>query len=211
MDMSANFETCKKCWEKGEYIENLHYLVNKEEEGKYIEECFRRENVEDRKMLVIQEGKRKREEPEKRTYRFDLAISESTNERFTEFNWKQLVKDRKRDEDGTKSNEDDDSGGIFDSQMAKYGGKNSKFIRAAKDKNDYDFDDPFIDDSEKADEVVPEEVSTEYGGFYTNSGPLKFKDKKSAFKVPEVPKRKGRVLNQASQQEPTVSEFHPRS
>ena len=34
----------------------------------------------------------------------------------------------------------------------------------------YDSDDPFIDNSEVHDEIVPENLTTAHGGFYVNSG-----------------------------------------
>merc|ERR1712096_244190 len=43
--------------------------------------------------------------------------------------------------------------------------------------DDYDLDDDFIDDTEVNDEEVPDEVATACGGFYINTGSLKFKYK----------------------------------
>ena len=39
----------------------------------------------------------------------------------------------------------------------------------------YDSNDSFIDNGDVHDEIVPENVTTAYGGFYVNSGPLEFK------------------------------------
>ena len=44
----------------------------------------------------------------------------------------------------------------------------------------YDSNDSFIDNGDVHDEIVPENVTTAYGGFYVNSGPLEFKARESA-------------------------------
>ena len=41
----------------------------------------------------------------------------------------------------------------------------------------YDFEDSFIDDMENHDENVPDEATTELGGFYINKGNLNLKNK----------------------------------
>ena len=72
---------------------------------------------------------------------------------------------------------------------AKYGKgindiKNQKKARKIDDYADlgygYDEEDSFIDNSEFHDEIVPDNVTTAYGGFYVNSGPLEYKARESA-------------------------------
>ena len=44
----------------------------------------------------------------------------------------------------------------------------------------YGENDPFIDNSECFDEVVPQEITTAHGGFYINTGALEFKSNQNA-------------------------------
>ena len=44
----------------------------------------------------------------------------------------------------------------------------------------YDSDDPFIDNSDVHDEIVPETLAPAHGGFYVNCGKLEFKARDSA-------------------------------
>merc|ERR1739838_1030178 len=52
-----------------------------------------------------------------------------------------------------------------------------KLKKSQDPEDDYDLDDDFIDDTEVNDEEVPDEISTACGGFYVNTGSLKFKYK----------------------------------
>merc|ERR1712240_578599 len=55
--------------------------------------------------------------------------------------------------------------------------KQKRSSKPVDPEDEYDLDDDFIDDTELNDEEVPDEVSTACGGFYINTGSLKFKYK----------------------------------
>jgi len=146
------------------------------------------------------ENKSKTKE-EKRTFRFEVIFSEPTKNQYTELNWKEMVKKQERDE-LVEDDEDEEIKVITQRLMQKYGTENNGHKKkaavavrkvAGDEEDDYDFEDPFIDDSEIIDEVVPEEVTTVHGGFYINKGSLEFKnteiiidEEEKAFKQPVI-------------------------
>ena len=119
--------------------------------------------------VIIGKKKVKRNK-EKKTYVFDIELTEYTNENYSEYNWKNLVKkeeDKDRDSDIEIIEID-----INDTKEPKQQNK-----KTVDPEDDYDLDDDFIDDTEVNDEEVPDEVGTACGGFYINTGSLKFKYK----------------------------------
>ena len=117
------------------------------------------------KEEVIKDKKKKKSR-EKKTYVFEIKLTDYTNENYTEFNWKQLVKneeEKKLDPDIEIIDIDDDPAP-----------KKKKFNPTVDPEDDYDLDDDFIDDAELNDEEVPEGVSTAHGGFYINTGSLHY-------------------------------------
>ena len=103
---------------------------------------------------------------EKKTYVFEIELTEYTNVNYAEYNWKDLVQ--------AEEDKDRDS----DIEIIEIEAPLKKKLNKSQDPEDeYDLDDDFIDDTEVNDEEVPAEVSTAHGGFYINTGSLKFKVK----------------------------------
>ena len=103
---------------------------------------------------------------EKETYVFDIKLTEYTNMNYAEYNWKDLVQ--------AEEDKDRDS----DIEIIEVEAPPKKKLKKSQDPEDeYDLDDDFIDDTEINDEEVPDEVSTAHGGFYINTGSLRFKVK----------------------------------
>ena len=60
-------------------------------------------------------------------------------------------------------------------KMKDKGAKQRKSRKKIDPECDYDIHDSFIDNTEEKDEAVPDDLITEKGGFYINTGFLKFK------------------------------------
>ena len=120
----------------------------------------------------------KREFEEKKTYVFDIELTEYTNESYAEYNWKDLV-----DKEESKNRDPDIDIIEIDLTDSNSMSKSKKKSKHVNPEDEYDLDDDFIDDSEMHDELVPANVSTACGGFYVNTGSLKFKYKENIPKI----------------------------
>merc|ERR1712025_162066 len=137
---------------------------------------------------------------EKKTYVFEIELTEYTNDSYAEYNWKDLVQkeeDKDRDSDIEIIEID-----INDSQSKP---KQKRSSKPVDPEDEYDLDDD-LDDTEVNDEEVPDEVSTACGGFYINTGSLKFKYKdgirETGHKFPQLDlsqEEKEKLLNQTQQ------------
>ena len=136
-------------------------------------------------------AKKKKKTPFNRTYRFHVKLKDE-GKHYPDFNWLDLVAkeeetrlESKRKEvqdqmlDPYASDDEDQLKALAKKFEEKYGGatekiKNKKKARKLDDYADlgygYDSDDPFIDNSEVHDEIVPQNMTTAHGGFYVNSG-----------------------------------------
>lgn len=126
------------------------------------------------------------------TLRFTLALRESNDKTCPEFWYADLMKnalgDCKNAEPGDFDIEDHNENerlvALARSFEERYGPKHSKTqskrcdaIQDLVDLGDgYDETDPFVDNSEAYDELVPACLTTKLGGFYINSGVLDFRD-----------------------------------
>ena len=136
-------------------------------------------------------AKKKKKTPFNRTYRFHVTLKDE-DKQFPEFNWLDLVAkeeetrlESKRKEvhdqmlDPYASDDEDQLKALAKKFEERYGGatekiKKKKKVRKLDDYADlgygYDSDDPFIDNSDVHDEIVPQNMTTAHGGFYVNSG-----------------------------------------
>ncbi|XP_071949832.1 uncharacterized protein [Antedon mediterranea] len=147
--------------------------------------------AERRRIIPLSVGpliKQEEAKPEKPTPRFTLSLAESNERECPEFCFSELMKNAlgHEDESDKKFNEleEDDLTGmaaLAKKFEQKYGPQKAKKKRQQiEDIIDvglgYDENDPFVDNSECYDELVPSMLDTQLGGFYINSGQLNFKE-----------------------------------
>ncbi|XP_032869386.1 ubinuclein-2 isoform X2 [Amblyraja radiata] len=130
--------------------------------------------------------KRREERGDQGNVRFGLKLSEPSDRSHTEYNFNELLREVKRNSTNpdvpfnNEEKERKEMEAIAKKFEEKYGQKNHKRRKdRMQDLIDmgygYDDTDPFIDNSEAYDELVPASLSTKYGGFYINTGTLQFR------------------------------------
>ncbi|CAL8332148.1 unnamed protein product [Lota lota] len=140
-------------------------------------------------------GNRDATEAKKITVRLDLSLSEPNDQSSVEFNYGELIKNLQvKSKPSTEAPtpvpdpndpfNDDETDRLQMEAMAKkfenkYGNTGKKRKDRMQDLIDigfgYDETDPFIDNSEAYDELVPASLTTKLGGFYINTGTLQFR------------------------------------
>uniref|UniRef100_A0A452FW31 Ubinuclein 2 n=1 Tax=Capra hircus TaxID=9925 RepID=A0A452FW31_CAPHI len=126
--------------------------------------------------------------PPRETVRLELVLKDPTDESCVEFSYPELLLcgEQRKKPVYTEDPFSDDHQERQEVEMLakkfemKYGGKPRKHRRdRLQDLIDigfgYDETDPFIDNSEAYDELVPASLTTKYGGFYINTGTLQFR------------------------------------
>lgn len=118
-----------------------------------------------------------------RTHRFELKLNESGDKDFPEYSFAELMKKEAKPEANgdplVNNDEDDKLKALAKKFEEKYGNKKPKKRSHWEDYVDkgmgYDETDPFIDNEEAYDELVPSTLTTQHGGFYINTGRLEFR------------------------------------
>ncbi|XP_060052641.1 ubinuclein-2 isoform X2 [Erinaceus europaeus] len=124
--------------------------------------------------------------PPRATVRLELVLKDPTDESCVEFSYPELLLCGERKPSHTEDPFSDEDRERQEVEMLakkfemKYGGKPRKHRKdRLQDLIDigfgYDETDPFIDNSEAYDELVPASLTTKYGGFYINTGTLQFR------------------------------------
>ncbi|KAJ1174022.1 hypothetical protein NDU88_005846 [Pleurodeles waltl] len=130
----------------------------------------------------------------RRTVRLELALRDPTEESCSEYSYPELLGAARLGCSATPQKKAPSSDDPFNEEErerqqvemlakkfeAKYGGKVHKHRKdRMQDLIDigygYDETDPFIDNSEAYDELVPASLTTKHGGFYINTGTLQFR------------------------------------
>ncbi|XP_030062977.1 ubinuclein-2 isoform X2 [Microcaecilia unicolor] len=159
---------------------------------------------EPERLQPQQQGSQKAEPPppllQRQTVRLELSLKDSTEESCAEFSYPELLlcgergsatgaptassvqKKSLHSEDPFNDDERErqEVETLAKKFEAKYGGKSHRHRKdRLQDLIDigfgYDETDPFIDNSEAYDELVPASLTTKYGGFYINTGTLQFR------------------------------------
>ncbi|XP_067830796.1 ubinuclein-2-like isoform X2 [Heptranchias perlo] len=130
--------------------------------------------------------KRREERGDLGNVRFSLRLNEPSDRSNTEYNYSELLREAKRNSANPEEPFNDEEKerkeveALAKKLEEKYGQKNHKRRKdRMQDLIDmgygYDETDPFIDNSEAYDELVPASLTTKYGGFYINTGTLQFR------------------------------------
>ncbi|XP_052456469.1 ubinuclein-2 isoform X1 [Carassius gibelio] len=139
-------------------------------------------------------GKQDSDELQGKTVRLNLCLSEPNEQCSAEFNYNELIQSQQAKKNPPDSKSSPDPKDPFnDSERerlevealtkkleSKYGNAGKKRRKdRMQDLIDigfgYDESDPFIDNSEAYDELVPASLTTKLGGFYINTGTLQFR------------------------------------
>ncbi|XP_054709239.1 LOW QUALITY PROTEIN: ubinuclein-1-like [Uloborus diversus] len=129
------------------------------------------------------------------TFRFDLKLTDTKNNTVNaEFSYAELVKEARTSDSKLKHHGNDDpflddesherlqemARKLEEKYNPKPGRKRKKKFVEHEDYVDkgigYDETDPFIDNEEAYDELVPSTLTTQFGGFYINKGDLEFRN-----------------------------------
>lgn len=132
----------------------------------------------------------KEDKTSSKTIRIQIKLDPPSSDSCNEFSYHDLISksDKNNNKNGTQDpfeeDDEDEVRRIARSFEEKYGGSKKKSAGSGKrsewedfvDKGmGYDETDPFIDNDEAYDELIPPDLTTKYGGFYVNTGKLEFK------------------------------------